>query len=292
MGDWIEEVRQVQAIDGYALHCRIWKPKAGSIRRRILILHGIQSHGGWYATLGQILATRGIETVMPDRRGSGLNQIERGHANSPGQLLDDLDAVHHAWRRWSGSARFEPFLGGISWGGKLAVAAAATRPAQWAGLALIAPGLFAKVRPPVLTQLRIAASALFRPRKRFPIPLADPALFTSNPEKQRFIATDETTLREATARFFVTSRILDLRLRRYKSQIAHPVLLQLAGLDRIIDNDQTQAYVQAMLPSTGKRVLEYPDAHHTLEFESGEVSRRYASDLADWIEAVEVTSEG
>lgn len=291
MADWIEEARQVQAADGYSLHCRVWKPKAGSIRGRILILHGIQSHSGWYTSLGQILAARGIETVMTDRRGSGLNQFERGHANSPGQLLDDLDAVHRAWRKWSGSARFEPLLGGISWGGKLAVAAAATRPAQWAGLALIAPGLFAKVRPPALTQLRIAVSTLVRPHRRFPIPLADPALFTANPERQHFIATDEPTLHEATARFFVTSRILDLRLRRYKSKISCPVLLQLAGSDRIIDNAKTRAYVEG-LSSSSRRIVEYPDAHHTLEFESGEVSRRYATDLADWIAAAETTSGG
>lgn len=291
MADWVEERRQIQAPDGYSLHCRFWKPASGPVRNRILILHGIQSHAGWYETLGRSLAADGIETAMPDRRGSGMNRIDRGHATSPGQLLDDIDTVYRAWRESSGAADFEAILGGISWGGKLAVASVATRPGQWAGLALIAPGLFARVRPPFAMQLRIGAAALVRPRKRFPIPLADPALFTADPTWQKFIATDEPTLHEATARFFVTSRILDLRLRRYAARIGCPVMLQLANSDRIIDNAKTRAYVNRL--SGGEhRIIEYADAHHTLEFEGGGVSKRYADDLADWIENLAITSGG
>lgn len=291
MPDWIEEVRTITASDGYPLHCRFWRPTKTDAAARILILHGIQSHAGWYESLGRTLAEHGIETAMPDRRGSGANANDRGHTRSPGQLLDDIDAVHRSWRELSGEAAFAPFLGGISWGGKLAVASAATRPGQWSGLALIAPGLFAKVRPPFPMQMRIALAALIRPRKKFPIPLADPALFTADLHWQKFIATDATTLHEASARFFVTSRIFDLRLRRYARRIGCPVLLQLAGADRIVNNDRTRDYVTSLKPPKST-ILEYPGAHHTLEFEAGGVARRYAEDLASWIKAEAVTSAG
>lgn len=291
MPDRIEETRTFTASDGYPLHCRFWRPKETDVVARILVLHGIQSHAGWYEALGRTLAEQGIETAMPDRRGSGENASDRGHARSPGQLLDDIDCVYRAWRESSGDSAFAPFLGGISWGGKLAVASAATRPGQWAGLALIAPGLFAKVRPPFSMQIRIALAALIRPRKQFPIPLADPALFTSDPHWQKFIATDEPTLHDASARFFVTSRIFDLRLRRYARRIGCPVLLQLAGADRIVNNGRTRDYVTSMKPAKST-ILEYPGAHHTLEFEGGEVSRRYAEDLAAWIKGEAITSAG
>lgn len=289
MPDRIEETRTITASGGYPLLCRFWRPTNSAIRARILILHGIQSHAGWYESLGRTLAEHGIETAMPDRRGSGANASDRGHARSPGQLLEDIDAVYRSWSESSGDSAFAPFLGGISWGGKLAVAAAATRPGQWAGLALIAPGLFAKVRPPFSMQIRIALAALIRPRKQFPIPLADPALFTSDPHWQNFIATDEPTLHDASARFFVTSRIFDLRLRRYARRISCPVLLQLAGADRIVNNDRTRDYVNR-LKVAKPTILEYPGAQHTLEFEAGEVSRRYAEDLAAWIKEKTVTS--
>lgn len=288
MPDWIDEVRTITASDGYPLHCRFWQPTKTDVVARILILHGIQSHAGWYEKLGRTLAEHGIETAMPDRRGSGANASDRGHARSPGQLLDDIDAVYRSWREESGESAFSPCLGGISWGGKLAVASAATRPGQWAGLALIAPGLFAKVRPPLPMQVRIALAALIQPRKKFPIPLADPSLFTTDPLWQNFIATDATTLHDASARFFVTSRILDLRLRRYARRIGCPVLLQTAGADRIVNNPRTRDYVKS-LSGSPTTILEYPDAHHTLEFEAGGVAQRYAEDLARWITEKAVT---
>ncbi len=289
MPDPVEEARTITASDGYPLCCRFWRPKSTNVVGRILLLHGIQSHAGWYESLARTLARCGIETAMPDRRGSGANESDRGHARSPGQLLDDIDAVYRSWRESSGDSSFGPVLGGISWGGKLAVASLATRPDQWSGLALIAPGLFAKVRPPFATQIRIAAASIVRPQKKFPIPLADPALFTTDPQWQRFIATDETTLHEASARFFVTSRIFDLRLRRYARRISCPVLLQLAEADRIVNNLKTRAYVNA-LHGTQAKIIEYPGAHHTLEFEGNGISSRYAEDLAGWIAEKSITS--
>ena len=54
------------------------------------MLHGVQSHGGWYHNLGRTLAEAGYEAHFPDRRGSGANRIDRGHTPSMGRLLDDV----------------------------------------------------------------------------------------------------------------------------------------------------------------------------------------------------------
>ena len=40
----------------------------------------------------------------------------------------------------------------------------------------------------------------------------------------------------------------------------------LAGQDRIVDNAQTLAYFER-LASTEREVIEYPEGHHTLEFD-------------------------
>ena len=45
-----------------------------------------------------------------------------------------------------------------------------------------------------------------------------------------------------------------------------PVLLLLAGKDEVIDNGRVRAYVEK-LPAASKEIIEYPEAHHTLEFE-------------------------
>ena len=73
-------------------------------------------------------------------------------------------------------------------------------------------------------------------------------------------------LREATARFLVESIKFDVYLKRAPGHVTVPVLLMLAGQDRIIDNARTRKYV-GRFASRAVTVTEYPSAHHTLEFE-------------------------
>jgi alpha-beta hydrolase superfamily lysophospholipase len=132
-------------------------------------------------------------------------------------------------------------------------------------------------------KLRIALAYFFRRRATFPIPLSDPALFTSSPEGQAFIAADPLSLRRGTAGLLAVSTFIDRRVARAPDSVLQPVLLMLAGHDRIVDNERTRIYFER-LASPGKRVIDYPNGHHTLEFEPD--PSRYALDLADWIDAV------
>ena len=185
-----------RASDGYELRTAVW-PAAGEPKGHVVVLHGVQSHSGWYHRLGETLATAGYSTSFPNRRGSGPHQEDRGHAPSASRLLDDL-------AEWIGHLKqTEPALpvalAGISWGGKLAVLTAARHPELVDALALICPGLQPRVGVSLAEKLRIARAVLFNRRKTFPIPLADPALFTDDPEKREFIRNDPLSLRRATA---------------------------------------------------------------------------------------------
>jgi alpha-beta hydrolase superfamily lysophospholipase len=282
MAEFVEENWTAPASDDYEISCRRWRPVVGGSRGRVMVLHGIQSHAGWYESLGRILASHGLDVVMPDRRGSGANSADRGHASSTRRLLEDLDTVLHAWNARSDDFRNKPVLAGISWGGKLAAIAVGNRPQTFSGLALITPGLFAKVRPPLSTQLAIAFCAAVFPRKTFSIPLSDPSLFTADESRQHYIATDPATLHEATARFFVVSRAMDIRLPRIARRIHCPTLVQLAGMDRIVNNDRIRNYAKK-IAGQPTRIIDYPMAHHTLEFEPNTVAQDYANDLAEWI---------
>ncbi len=92
MTDAGSEVRSFVASDGYPLHVRIW-PASSPPRGQVVVLHGVQSHGGWYHRLGRTLAAAGYTASFPDRRGSGANALDRGHANSPRRLNRDLVGV-------------------------------------------------------------------------------------------------------------------------------------------------------------------------------------------------------
>ncbi len=271
------EVATWTASDGYAIHTATWRP-AGPAQGRVVILHGVQSHGGWYPTLGRTLADAGYEVRMPDRRGSGANREARGDTPSASRLHRDLaDYLDDLDRRDPG---VPTGLAGISWGGKLALVAAARRPDRVSALALIAPGLHPRVGVARGERFRIALAYFFRPRTAFPIPLSDPALFTDSPEGQAYIAADPLGLRAATARLLAASTFIDRTVARLAPAVRVPSLLMLAGRDRIVDNDRTRATF-ARLASGRKDVIEYPDGHHTLEFDLD--PSRYARDLAAWL---------
>lgn len=269
--------RWVAASDGYRLAVQSW-PAAGPPRGDLVILHGVQSHAGWYHGLGRRLAAAGYAAHFPDRRGSGANTQARGHAPSAGRLVEDVIDVIAEARTREGPL----ILCGISWGGKLAMATAARAPERVDGVALICPGLHARVGVRLREKAGVAAAILTgrAARRAFPIPLADPALFTDDAEARRFIAGDPLSLRAGTAGLMYASRVLDRMVDRARSAVRCPALLMLAGRDRIVNNARTRAYFETVA-SARKVVIEYPEAHHTLDFEPE--PDRYARDLAAWV---------
>jgi alpha-beta hydrolase superfamily lysophospholipase len=262
--------------DGYRWRYRRY-PAAGTERARVVGLHGIQSHGGWYEHSCGRLAAAGLGVAFLDRRGSGLNEQARGDAPSFRRLLDDIAEFLRAERPAPGRP---VFLMAISWGGKLAVALQRRHPGLVDGLMLLCPGLRPRVGPSRRQRLGILWSRLVAPGRLFPVPLDDPELFTATPRWQQFLRDDPLSLRRATARFLVESVRLDLYLRWAPKHVRVPTLLLLAGQDRIVDNARTRTFV-GRFAATDKRVIEYPEAHHTLEFEPS--PDRHLDDLLSWL---------
>ena len=264
--------------DGYRCHYRDY-PAAGTPRGRVVFVHGIQSHAGWYEHSCQRLSEAGFAVSFLDRRGSGQNSEARGDTPSFRRLLDDIAEFLRLRRQQQPALPI--FLGGISWGGKPVTALQRRHPHLCDGLALLCPGFRPQVRPSRTERLGILVSRLAAPRRLFPVPLSDPQLFTATPRWQEFIRHDPLSLRQATARFFVESVRLDLYLRFAVARVRLPVLLLLAEHDRIIDNARTRAFVERF-PAADKEIHEYAGAHHTLEFEAD--PEPFLRDLLHWLE--------
>lgn len=269
------------ASDGYRWQYRQYIPMA-SPRGRVVCIHGIQSHGGWYEHSCSRLRDAGFEIFFLDRRGAGLNPEQRGDAPSFRRLLDDIAEFLKLLRETPPRGRpLNVFLAAISWGGKLAAALQRRHPGLVDGLALLCPGFCAKVGPSLRERLAIMWARLVAPQRLFPVPLSDPGLFTATPRWQEFIRQDALGLREATARFLVESVRLDGYLRFVPSRVTVPTLLLLAEHDRIIDSARTRRYVERFA-STDKQIIEYPGAQHTLEFEPEPA--QFLGDLISWLE--------
>jgi alpha-beta hydrolase superfamily lysophospholipase len=279
MNETRAELRTFLASDTYPLAVTVWPVVTMPAKGHLVVIHGVQSHAGWYHQLGRTLASAGYITSFPDRRGSGANQLDRGHTPTPRRLNLDL-------AEWLRSVKAEQpalplALAGISWGGKLVVIAAARYPKLVSAIALICPGLHPRVGVSRVEQLKVFWSFLTNRRKTFEIPLSDPALFTASHEGQAFIAADPLSLRQATAGLMAASSFIDLLVTWSRRRVKQPALLMLAGQDRIVDNARTLGYFEG-LASLDRRVIEYPEGHHTLEFEPD--PSRYALDLAAWLD--------
>ena len=272
-----ESVETFTAGDGYCWRYRRYEPPADALAR-IVCVHGIQSHGGWYEHSCRYLAASGFSVYFLDRRGSGLNEQDRGDVSSFRRLLDDI-AEFLRWLHGQGD-QTKTFLLAVSWGGKLAAALQRRHPGLVDGLALLCPGFCSRVRPGLRERLRILWAWLTAPRRLFPIPLDDPELFTATPHWQQFLREDTRSLHLATARFLVGSVRLDAYLRFVRRHVHVPILLMLAGHDRIIDSARTRAYVERFA-TTDREVIEYPEAHHTLEFEPD--PDIFLQDLRRWL---------
>jgi alpha-beta hydrolase superfamily lysophospholipase len=266
--------------DGYRWRYREYSAVAEP-RGILVFLHGIQSHGGWYEYSCTKFSDQGYGVYFLDRRGSGMNAQERGDAPGFRRLVDDIAEFLTALPRTAARGRLPVFLAGISWGGKLAAALERRHPGLIEGLILMCPGYYPKVRPTIWQRLGIFFSRLFRPRKLFPIPLNDPELFTASPNWQQFLRDDPMRLHLATARLLIESLRLDGYLSFAPKYVHVPTLLLLAGEDRIIRNEPTRDFV-GKFATQDKTMIEYPGAHHTLEFEPN--PDLFIADMLAWLE--------
>jgi len=272
------QFREFTASDGYPIGFR--HGKANSSRGILLATHGIQSHSGWYQYSSRRLAEAGFDIYFADRRGSGVNGRQRGHASHGLRLINDVRAL-----RQLALTEHPPetpvILMGLSWGARTAVAAACLFPDEFQRLVLLYPGLIPRFQFSTLQKLKLnLARRLEILRKCVPIPLDDPALFTNAPDWQQFIADDPLALHAVTSSLLNAGRDLDDIIRRQFAKLKLPTLLMLAGNDLIIDNEATLKLV-AKLRHSQLTIRHWPGARHTLEFEPNR--EQIFTEVIDWL---------
>jgi len=231
-------IGEMTASDGVRLAYTIYRRSEGLSGVVLIYLHGIESHGGWFKGVAELLALAGYDVYCLDRRGSGINREPRG--------LRSGDIDH--WRTWLSDVRDlrtrlagqyrELHLIGLSWGGKQAVAYAISNPRDFASLILVTPGIRSRVKVGWRLKMAVAIGSIVFPTKGYELPL-EPEMFTHAPVFQAKIRKDPLRLKHVTLRFIRNNARLDRLVdRRIESELVDPVLLLLAGNDPIIDNEE------------------------------------------------------
>ncbi len=206
------KVETQRASDGYPIQVTVWPVlEPTRLRGRLVVLHGVQSHGGLVSTTRPDPGRRRLRDALsrPSRlRGepAGPRPCSLGSPTRGRYRRVDRDPSRAGSRGPAGCGRDQL-------GGKIAILAAAAYPKQVDALALICPGLQPRVDVSRRERLQIAWAYFTNRRKTFPIPLSDPELFTASPAGQRFIAADRLGLHAGTAGLLAASHFIDLRLR-------------------------------------------------------------------------------
>lgn len=265
---------------GYVVHrARRLNPR----RAAFVYLHGIESHSGWFDLAAEQLARRGYPVFSIDRRGSGINREHRdftsGHVESGVRLVDDVDRAVQAVRD---SGKFhEVHLIGLSWGGKYVMAYDAAYPNRIDGMVLITPGMKPKVDLTAPQKAAVFVDMIFAPERQHPVPIKT-EMFTTQPEQLAYIRNDPLRLHAVSAAFLRQSIRMDRMVERKEDREYPPLLLFLAGRDRIIDNDATRRLVTRD-PGRAVKIIEYPEQTHSIQLDAPD---RLARDIIRWIDAL------
>lgn len=82
----------VRCADGSGMFVRSWRPR-GAARAVVVIVHGFNSHGGYYLWAGQSLADGGYAAYALDLRGRGKSDGERYFVRDVHEYTADVEAL-------------------------------------------------------------------------------------------------------------------------------------------------------------------------------------------------------
>jgi len=267
--------RRPPHVHGYA-----WRQPAPTAS--VVLVHGLQSHAGWFADVADLLLAGGCSVYALDRRGSGSSPGVRGDVAHCGEWLDEIDDVVRLAR--SEYPHAPVHLVGHCFGANLALGCALFRRSAIRSLVLLTPGLHIQPRYDLGQRLRIAAAAVVAPSRRFRVP-QDDELFTRDPDVLAWIRADTAGARTLTARTVVQIQRMARRLRRELPGLGVPLLAIEAQNDRISANARNREELGRALG--GRWRAESFDAEHFL---LAEACRDDVVDLIlRWISAVSTT---
>jgi len=222
----------------------VWRPPAPPAVTLVLV-HGLQSHAGWFVDAGPRLAARGVAVYAPDRRGSGAyTSGPRGDIVDYHQWLLDLEQViRQAQAEYPLSAIH---LIGHCFGANLALGCALRKQADIRSVVMLTPGLYVLPGYGLLEKLRIGLASIAAPETRFRVPQED-ALFSRDPQVLAWIGADGLGARNVTARCLLQIDRVLRDLRRGVADLDVPLLVLEASRDRLSDNARHRRLLETQL---------------------------------------------
>ncbi|MFW6202151.1 MAG: alpha/beta hydrolase [Gemmatimonadota bacterium] len=268
----------VEGVGGLRLHFRTWEVPAAEAA--LLVVPGLSDHGGRYVRLATHMAELGVSTFALDLRGHGASEGRRGYVRRFSCFLQDLDRFR---REVQGlvDPRCPLFLFGHSLGGLIVLRYLQEFEAAVQGAVVSSPWL-ATVGVPHWK--RVAARVLSRVLPALPLPAnIDPDGLSHDPQAVRRYRDDPAVHGSVTPRLFVEAERAAATVFDQSDRLYGPLLLLLAGDDRLVDPRRAVELAEAIGDRTDVILNRYPGYYHEVwnEADAGVV----LDDVRGWITA-------
>jgi len=253
-----------------------WIPK--DMRNVMVVSHGLGEHGGRYGNLVDYFAPRGFGLYVQDHRGHGQSSGARGHVSEFRHYVDDLAAYVRKVGEQAGQGKV--VMVGHSLGGLIAIAYSLSYPETVSKLVLSAPGIRPYQQPPRIKASLGKILARLVPRLLMNNEL-DASFICRDPDVVRAYTVDPLVHDRVSTRFFTEYLGTAARVLRDAHLLNVPVLLLLAGEDRLVDNEANRQFFDKV-GSDMKEMKVYPGLYHEIfnEPEKDQVFSKMKSWLA------------
>lgn len=240
------------------LFFQTWTPE--KVRGTFIITHGLAEHSECYHPLAHILADDGWQVFGWDMRGHGRSEGKRGFVRDIKSFVEDYACFVRVVKKQSPD--FTPVLFGHSLGGLVTIRHVEQENPQIAALALSSPCLGLSMPVPKHKELLAKFAVNWMPQLTMfnEIKYTD---LTHDPEMLKSYAKDSLRHDKISPGLFLTMVENFPKAVEGASEISLPVLMQLAGEDRLVSTAASRALYDR-LPGKKNQLIVYPESFHEI----------------------------
>ncbi len=260
--------------DGVAFY-REWNcPQPRAV---VILVHGLGGYSGRFFELGPYLAKSGLQVYAIELKGFGESRSTKGHIDNFREYTKELKSLVETAKKMHSGKKI--FIFGESMGGLITLDFAVHHQGIIDGIILISPAVKDKMPYTLKQRADVFRAALFDPMKFFPAGFKA-ELFTRDPVMVKRINNDPLEVRNLTAKFFLSILKAIIFVNMKPRAIKLPVLMLLAGKDKMISAEAAEAYFKKMR-SKDKEIKWYPEMYHALYVDKDREA--VFRDIVSWI---------
>jgi alpha-beta hydrolase superfamily lysophospholipase len=246
----------------------------------LLIVHGLSDHSGRYESIGRAFAAMGVSSWAFDLRGHGRSAGRRGHASGFSRLLEDVDAFRALVAATAGPGA-PLFLLGHSLGGLVGIRYVQEYPDAVRGAIIVSPWLGTALAVPRWKTGLAAGLSRLLPALPFAANVPEQHL-SRDPAVGKAYREDPLVHDTITPRLFVeVQAAMKLAVVR-AAAIRPPLLVLLAGADRIVDTERALLFARAARGGRAE-IRRVDGAYHEILNEPD--AARHIAAIGAWIRA-------